>query len=147
MIRWILLFWIALPAGAQSYGYLFAGVGSESGAYGRGFTYVGAGAEGRFLRVLGAGGEIGLIARDRSFVMAASNVSAHLPVHTKVDPFVTAGWGIGTNASSAYDFLNVGGGLNVWVRPRLGIRLEVRDFLWRGESRHLVGFRAGIVFR
>jgi hypothetical protein len=45
--------------------------------------------------------------------------------------------------------IHYGGGLNYWLRRRIGLRFEFRHHIWSpeaGEAVHLVGFRVGVVF-
>ena len=66
----------------------------------------------------------------------------------KVDPFVNLGVGVITN-SGAGALVYAGAGANVWLAPRLGVRVDVRDWIpvTFDDRLHLVAVRFGIAFR
>jgi hypothetical protein len=136
---------------AEPYGYVFAGGGSDSeGGRGQSFVHFGGAGEARFAKLLGAGGEAGVVtARERggAFGLFSGNASFHVPLRGIVDPFLTGGYGLATNFTSSYEMPNWGGGVNVWIRSNLGVRLEFRDFVWRNQDRHLYEFRAALTFK
>jgi hypothetical protein len=135
---------------AQSYGYLFGGVGAERGSRDQGFGHVGLGGEWLPVRVVGIGGEVGVIGLREfggTFAMLSANGSIHVPTATKFDPFFTAGVGVGTNFSGGDIFANLGGGINYWVRQRVAFRAEFRAWPWPSASRTLYEVRAGLAFR
>jgi hypothetical protein len=153
MTKWIHLpllisFFLAIPLYSQSsYGYAFAGPGHETdrGSYFHG----GIGGDFMINRYAGAGGEVGGIlgrAFGPNLAVLSGNGSLHLPVSgSKFDPFATAG--LTMVAAGGADLLfNFGFGANWWFRPRLGLRVEFRDHVWRDDT-HLWEFRFGVSFR
>src|SRR5437899_12321362 len=92
-----------------------------------------------FYRGLGLGAEIGYVGQDWSFGRDAIGVgSADMSYHFlpktndgKVEPFLVGGYtvffGQDTGTGSAANGFNFGGGVNIWLRKRAAMRLEVRD--------------------
>jgi hypothetical protein len=67
----------------------------------------------------------------------------------RIDPFVTGGYTLAFR-SGTLNFGNVGGGANVWLKERLGLRVEFRDHVHassRVANLHYWGLRIGIAFR
>lgn len=164
MLTTLLFLGASVAASAQpsgNYGYVFGGpVVVPQSAFTRwdgSFVHVGGGGEGRLTDRFGMGGELGVLKpvtnRDAITTGLASVTPAYhlIPRNSnrKADPFVDAGlsvlFGRGSGVAVHY-----GGGLNYWVRRRIGLRLEFRHHLWSpeaGEAIHLVGFRIGLTFR
>ena len=152
-----------ITASAQqsgSYAYAFAGpVVVPRSAFTRwngNFVHVGGGAEGRLTNRFALGGELGVLKpvsnRDAITAGLASVTPAYhfIPRESsrKIDPFVDGGISLLFGRGGAVAF-HYGGGLNYWVRRRIGLRIEFRHHLWSpeaGEAIHLVGIRVGIVF-
>jgi hypothetical protein len=66
--------------------------------------------------------------------------------HSSWRPFVTGG----ISAMPGLGLFNAGGGVDRWISPHTGIRLEVRDQFWAsayGAGSAMLGFRAALVFR
>jgi hypothetical protein len=147
------------PAGAQALGYGIAGPVGDAGLFGHGsflaLHAAGGGevlARGRF----GAAGEFGVMAGANAdlFITSVNGVlhigpSLATPVRDRISPFITGGYtllgsgGVGSNA------WNIAAGADVWLKPRVGLRFEVRDHI-RPDTRrnvHYWAFRAGVVFR
>lgn len=153
----------ARPAGAQGLGYGIAGPAGYTGFFGSsGIPLLHAAGGGEFLvggRV-GAGGEFGLMANASGglFLTSANGVfhvapSVPSPTRSRISPFLTGGYtrftgGEGTSADWSNGW-NLGAGADLWLKPRVGLRLEVRDHIRpdrRGEVQYWA-FRAGVVFR
>lgn len=153
----------SVAASAQSsgnYGYVFGGpVVVPRSAFTRwngNFVHVGGGGEGRLTNRFGLGGELGVLKpltnRDAITTGLASVTPAYHFISRessrKIDPFVDGGISLLFGSGGAVA-VHYGGGLNYWVRRRVGLRFEFRHHLWSpetGEAIHLVGFRVGIVF-
>ncbi len=110
----------------------------------------GAGGEGMVAGGLGVGGEIGYLYPGGQFSQGIGLASANASYHFfqqgsgRWVPFLTGGYTLGFR-SGATSLVNYGGGLTYWFRPRLGLRLEVRDHHHPEAS--IVSFRVGISFR
>lgn len=149
---------VARPAGAQALGYGIAGPAGDTGFFGNwsflALHAAGGGevlARGRF----GAAGEFGVMAGANAdlFITSVNGVlhvgpSVATPVRNRISPFITGGYtrlgsGGGSNA------WNIAAGADVWLKPRVGLRLEFRDYI-RPDGRggeQFWAFRAGVVFR
>jgi hypothetical protein len=146
------------PAAAQALGYGIAGPAGYSGFFGSSSLAVHAAGGGEVLAGgrVGAGGEFGLLAGTGGglFVTSANGVFHFVPgdrtsARTRVSPFVTAGYTRISSGEGAFDGWNAGAGADVWLKPRVGMRVEFRDHV-RPDSRGTVhdwAVRAGIVFR
>lgn len=160
-----LLLALSIVASAQTgkqyrgQGYLFFAPGVTGD--GAGTVRFGGGGEGFVYKGLGVGAEIGYLAPWSSFndgvAAGSANLSYHLLPKTddkKIEPFVTTGYSIFARAGVSHGF-NVGGGVNLWLSERGGLRLEIRDDISRGPissrssfaSDHFVSFRIGVAFR
>jgi hypothetical protein len=111
---------------------------------GGGYDYV-------FWRGIGIAGDVGwLWSGDRigsGLGVGSLNGSYHFPTRQKLDPFVTAGYGL-LFRSGTVNMANFGGGANWWFHDSLGLRLEVRDHSDFGSrSQHFISFRLGLSFR
>jgi hypothetical protein len=103
---------------------------------------------------LGAGAELGYLfprqAAGDGFGILSTNGFyrfTNSPSLQKVTPFVTAGYSLGFREGTI-NMANFGGGLDYWVRDRMGLRLEVRDHVWPGDpAAHFLMFRVGLVGR
>jgi len=129
--------------GQQSLGYGFLG-GTFGGIAGA-FRY-GLGAEGRIAPHIPAGGEIGGISKNGTGVLASGNATFHIPSR-EIDPFLTGGVSIGHKGGRTGLWVNLGGGLNYWFRPRLGLRAELRGYPGGYDLNSFAEFRLGVVFR
>lgn len=121
------------------------------------FVYVGGGGEARLTNKFGLGGELGVLKPVTNPYARTTGLASVTPAYhfiargstRKVDPFVDGGFSVlfGSGTGAAFHY---GGGLNYWVRQRLGLRFEFRHHLWTpegGEAINLVGFRVGLTFR
>jgi hypothetical protein len=85
-----------------------------------------------------SGGGLGLL---------SANGSYHFARQRKVSPFLTGGYS-SVFGHGQRNLVNFGGGMNYWLRERIGLRLEIRDHIYAdGTGRHLLGFRIGFAFR
>lgn len=143
-------FVLAAAASAQTHGYaFFAPGGSTSSGYTDSNFHLGFGGEGVFKGGFGVGGEVGYLTTrqnfDGGFGLASFNGTYHFNRRAKVVPFVTGGYSLAFRNGTAH-LGNVGGGVNWWLRPRIGIKIEFRDHIHRDDL-HLWGFRFGVIFR
>ena len=82
--------------------------------------------------------------------LVSANASRHFRVstaHTDVRPFVTGGISAGTGGAG---WFNAGGGADWWMKPRSGLRVEVRDQFglgFGGAHQVFLAVRVGIVLR
>jgi hypothetical protein len=117
---------------------------------------VGGGGEGRLKSKFGLGGELGVLKPVTNQYAVTTGLASVTPAYhfisressRKIDPFVDGGISLLFGRGGAVAF-HYGGGLNYWVRRRIGLRIEFRHHLWSpeaGEAIHLVGIRVGIVF-
>lgn len=136
----------------RAWGYGFGGVGGTSGGS-VATLHVGGGGEGLVYKGLGLGAEVGYLSpfEDLSdgIGILSTNVSYHFvkpKSNQKLVPFVTGGFSLAfRNGASGGG--NFGGGVQYWVRPRLGLRFEFRDHIFSSDTTHLYGFRVGLSFR
>src|SRR3954452_24182191 len=149
----------AAPAGAQALGYGIAGPAGYSGFFGNSIgPAVHAAGGGEFLAGgrVGAGGEYGLLADANGgiFVTSVNGVfhfapSVATPIKSRISPFASGGYTRMSNGEGGFDAWNLGAGADLWLKPRVGLRLEFRDHI-RPDGRGGVqywAFRAGVVFR
>jgi hypothetical protein len=78
--------------------------------------------------------------------LASVNLSYHFNNSRKLAPFVTGGGSLAFRGGAAGGG-NIGGGVHYWMRDNLGLRLEVRDFIFSSDSPNTVVFRVGLSFR
>jgi hypothetical protein len=144
----------ARTADAQVLGYGVAGLGGVQGFYGSLATgHLAGGGE---LLAKGRGGvtgEIGLLGTGSGALHTLSfgGVWRVVPVSTarRFAPYVTSGVGILGDGDVIFAAWTVGGGVDVWARERVGVRLDLRDRI-RTDSRGTVHYwtaSAGVVFR
>jgi hypothetical protein len=142
----------ALPALAQhrGYGYVFGAPGGSTPG-GEANFHIGAGGEGLIYKGLGAGADIGYLTPVRDWGsgvgLLSVNGSYHfLPQDRRLDPFVTAGYSLVFRSGSA-NLVNFGGGVQYWMRDRLGLRAEFRDHVLPNPAVHYLEVRFGLCFR
>jgi hypothetical protein len=149
---------LAQNSAGRSHGYAFAGVtvipDSPFTRWDGSFAHFGMGGEKALGSYIGLAGELGLLAPvSNRFAQTSGLLTGGLSYHFagsggRVDPFVGAGAG-GVIGNGAAGVLYGGGGVNYWMRDRLGLRFDFRYHHWPhgdGPVRFL-GFRAGLVFR
>ncbi len=140
---------LGLPSFAQqSFGYGFLG-GTFSGRGGVGGAFrFGIGGEGRIAPHFTAGGEVGGISKDGTGALGSGNVSFHVPVESsRVDPFFTGGVSLARKSGATGLWVNLGGGVNYWVREGIGARVEFRGYPGGYDLPSFSEFRIGVVFR
>ena len=112
-------------------------------------VHVGGGGEAFVWRGLGVGGEVGYVrpVDGGGAGLLSVNGSYHWNArsHWKVKPFVTAGYSLAVGSGVA-NLTNVGGGITYWMKDRLGLRVEYREYVWRwhGVAREV---RFGVALR
>ncbi|HWP85439.1 MAG TPA: hypothetical protein VNN17_09630 [Terriglobia bacterium] len=143
------------PARAQSHshGYFFLAPAVVSGG-GRSDAALqgGVGGEGVFPGGIGLGAELGVlgIRGDSDSLSGTASVNGyfHIPrALSSVDPFLTMGYSAVFDFFAGASLLNVGGGVNWWFAPRLGLKLEFRDHVRGGsDNANIATFRFGLAF-
>jgi hypothetical protein len=110
----------------------------------------GGGAE-AFLRAgLTAGGDVSYqqFVGESGYGLATANAGYHFVDRTepvRSDPFVSGGVGAAFARGDSVVAGSVGGGLNYWLKPRIGLRTEGRVYLYESEAVFM--FRIGLSFR
>ena len=137
-------------------GYGFGGVGAAIGeGDSTGTWHLGGGGDAIFADAVGIGAEIGYLnsfEEDSEGVGVFSvNGSYHFGGGSpsgKVRPFVTGGYTLGFRDGHA-NLFNVGGGVNFWLKPKVGLRVEFRDHIWveDNDTLQFLGVRVGVTFR
>ena len=134
----------------KGWGYVFGGVGGRDGGNSNAVINVGGGGEAIVVKGLGLGGEIGYLTDTRSggngLGLASTNLSYHFNRSQKLVPFVTGGGSLAFRGGAAGGG-NIGGGVHYWIKNNVGLRLEVRDFIFSSDSPNTVVFRVGLSFR
>jgi hypothetical protein len=145
----------ARAAGAQALGYGIAGPAGFTGFFGSSGALIHAAGGGELLAGgrLGGGGEFGVLAGSGGgLVVTSLNGVYHgyrITDEEKVQPFLTGGYTHMSSGEGSFNAWNVGGGVDVWVKPHVGLRVEYRDHI-RPDDRGAVHYwtiRAGVVFR
>ena len=145
----LLLLGTSAPARAQyAGGYVFTGASGPEGP----LLQIGGGFERVFASRVGVSGELGVATKgDRYTKLTHLTVNGLYHIRTtneRVDPFVVGGWGIIADWDAAIGTIAVGGGLNYWTSPRVGLRLEFKDNIGMVDNGfHMPGFRIGITLR
>jgi hypothetical protein len=142
------------PAAAQDLrGYAFGGIVDPSAIPPhRPLEQLGAVVESLEPNGAGASFEAGMITGPggRARVTHVSlNVNYHVPRRrSRVEPFVSGGFTVLSGGRRALPALNVGGGVTIWTRRRIGFRVEIRDEVYAAEGpAHILSIRAGMVIR
>jgi hypothetical protein len=145
----------ARAAEAQALGYGIAGPAGYSGFFSSnaGLVHAAGGVELLAGGRLGGGGEFGLIAGSGGGLWVSSvNGVYHgyrITGDRKVMPFLTGGYTHMSSGDGSFNAWNVGGGVDIWPKERVGLRVEYRDHI-RPDDRGTVHYwtiRAGVVFR
>ena len=134
----------------RGWGYGFGAVGGTSGSSAA-TLHVGGGGEGLVYKGLGLGAEIGYLSPFQDLGdgigILSTNVAYHfVKPNRKLVPFVSGGFSLAFR-SGASGGGNFGGGVQYWMRPHVGLRLEFRDHVFSSDSPHVYGFRVGLSFR
>ena len=148
----------ARRADAQALGYGIAGPAGYTGFFGSSSAWELHAAGGVEILAggrVGAGGEFGMLANPYGGMLVASangvfhfGPSVRTPTRSRTSPFVSGGVTRMGNGEGGFNAWNIGGGADVWLKPRVGMRFEFRDHI-RPDSRGAVNywaFRAGVVF-
>ena len=148
----------ARPAGAQVLGYGIAGPAGYAGFFGSSGPAIHAAGGGEVLAGgrIGGGGEFGVLAGPSAglFVTSANAVfhfvaSQPTPIRSRLSPFATAGYTRMSSGEGGFNAWNAGVGTDVWLKPRVGLRSELRVHV-RSDERGSVEYwaiRVGVVFR
>ena len=155
-----LLLVMLVPAGApgqektkqkDGQGYAFVGLGAINAEAGT--LQFGGGAEANLYKGLGIGLEIGYFSPMEAFGDGIGIFSVNgqyifgLENPRRFKPFVTGGYSLAFRSSTA-NAMNFGGGIHYWLSNRLGLRLEIRDYIipdiW---DMHAWQGRVGLEFR
>jgi hypothetical protein len=140
-------------ADAQGLGYAVGGLAGVSGFFGSLATvHAAGGGELLIADRAGVGGAVGFMGTGSFLGMLSVNGVLHLvpsrPGHT-ASPFVTGGRSAFGESDIIFGTWDLGAGVDLWPRDRVGVRLEFRDHI-RTDSRGNVQYwtiRAGVVFR
>jgi len=137
-------------------GYGFAGLGAAVGeGDSTGTWHLGGGGEVIFADAVGVGAEIGYLNSFEEDSEGIGVFSVNGTYHFgggspsgKVRPFVTGGYTLGFRDGHV-NLFNVGGGVNVWLKPKVGLRVEFRDHIWveDNDTLQFLGVRVGVTFR
>lgn len=67
----------------------------------------------------------------------------------KVRPFLTGGYTLGWSGGDSESLFNVGGGVDDWLKPKVGLRVEFRAHVWtsEGDTTQFWGVTFGVTFR
>ncbi len=156
----VILGFLAIPANAQEaqgrnfrqgLGYVFVAPTVESdGFYNDAVWQFGGGGEYRLPHGLGIGTELSVITEN--VIQWSVNPYYHFQNADrsgKFIPFVTAGYTGAHNLEDGENWFNVGGGVDYWIKDRIGVRFEVRDNvdLHHSVPRHYTGIRVGFAWR
>jgi hypothetical protein len=163
----VLLLTVPAPALAQNRDHQYRGQGYFYLGLGTGTVYVshqfieqvGFGGEGFLYKGFGVGGEAGYAhwgEYTNQAWLASADVSYHFRRSAalgRTDPFLLAGATgyFPTSEGRGAPAGNFGGGVNIWLRQRAALRLEVRDYVNPENndypSTNYVSFRVGLTFR
>ena len=147
----LVLITVPTPAAAQYIGgYAFTGVSGPHAPLWQG----GGGVERTFTGGAGVSVEGGVATNgDRYQKLSHFTINGLYHFKTndrRLDPFVAGGFGFLGDWDGAYGAFPIGGGLNYWASPRVGIRLEFKDNITPTPSNglfHMAGFRIGVTLR
>ena len=132
-------------------GYVFAGPTVVfNGRSNESVWQVGGGGEYQFTNGLGIGSEVGVISEH----VGQWSVNPYFHFQSadrsgKFIPFVTAGYTGTHNLEDSKNWFNVGGGVDYWIKERIGVRFEARHNVDLNHSgpRHYTGLRVGFAWR
>lgn len=142
------------PAAAQMKGEGFAYGGPmtvfERGA-GTGLASFGAGGDALAANGGGMSVEFGLLGRGEIWAARVSVDAMYQKppsAESRVTPFILGGYTGFLGSGGGAHGINIGGGVNLWTRPRMAIRIEARDHILPSEGPlHALEFRFGVTFR
>jgi hypothetical protein len=155
-MRWLVPMTLALlaasasGAGAQSLGYVVAGPSRVEGFFSSSTSlHAAGGGEALLGGVFGVAGEAGLLANSSNVLWVASANGVLHVTSARLSPFLTGGYTRMGSGEGGFDAWNLGAGVDVWSKERLGFRLDFRDHI-RDDFRGTVHYwtvRGGLVFR
>ena len=79
-----------------------------------------------------------------------SGVKAFKLSSEKIEPFASSGWGRTFMRGSGANWWEIGGGVNLWFSEKLGVTVELRDYIRRQDRREWWQYwapRFGITWR
>jgi hypothetical protein len=133
------------------YGYVFGGVSGDADGAG---VSAGGGAEGLVYRGLSVGVDAAYLSsgNNRRWGVAGLNVGYHFvngDGAQKIVPFVNGGpMAIGRFDGGAGFGVTFGGGVNYWIKERMGLRFEGRAHrILNSDHQGFGSFRVGLTFR
>lgn len=145
----------ASRAEAQVSGHAIAGPAAYSGFFGSSVSALHGAAGGQYVigLCLGISGEYGILGNSGGgLILYSVNGVCQLPglgSDGRIAPFLTTGYSNLSNGEGTFHAWNVAAGTDVWLKRRVGVRVEVRDHVRpdrRGDV-HYWSFRGGIVIR
>ena len=143
------------PVSGLGYGFFGIGAASWEGST-EGTWHAGGGGEAVFRDAFAVGAEMGYLGWLEEGGDGLGILSVNGAYHFggganagRWRPFVTGGYTLGFDGDVTENLFNVGGGVDFWMKPKVGLRLEFRDHIWSedGDAVHFWGVRVGITFR
>jgi Outer membrane protein beta-barrel domain len=139
---------------ARSNGYVFVAPGGETaGGYTNKTLHLGVGGEYVIGKGIGVGGDVGALGLTRNYASTVLFTLSptgfyHLPIRSeRIDPYVLGGYTLFAR-DGQINLFHFGGGVNYWLRPRLGFKGEFRDQVYQPDNPiHYWNFRMGLTFR
>lgn len=146
------------PSDSRGQGYVFVAPGAATtfscGSCTYGMLHFGGGGEALLYKGLGIGAELGYVApmegmSDGIGLLSINGIYLFRSrTHPKLEPFLTGGGSLGFVSGGAFGGMNFGGGVQYWMRKRIGLRFEFRDHIpTASTSSHLLEGRIGFAFR
>jgi hypothetical protein len=141
----------ATRAAAQTVqGYGFGGATAIVGSGPGPMSDVGGGVDVMTRNGGGVSAEFGRIGTNRFGVahLSIDGIYQTTGTNGKVSSFIVGGLSRFFDSYRGINTLNVGGGVKLWARPRVGVRFEVRDHIYAGAGFvQALSFRVGVAFR
>ncbi len=141
----------------RGHGYVFVAPGAATTFACRSCTFgtvhFGGGGEATFYKGLGIGAEAGYLVpmEDMGSGIGLASLNAvyiFRRIGRKLEPFLTGGGTIGGAGGGVFGGINFGGGVQYWMRRRIGLRIEFRDHVPTQDfNSHLFEGRIGFAFR
>jgi len=141
------------PRKGQGYVFVAPGGVTEQG-HTDGYLHFGIGGEGVIYKGLGLGAEIGYLFANGcpSCGLGLGSINGYYQFKSvgssrKLVPFITGGFSAAVGSGGVGSGFNFGGGVNYWLRRRVGLRLEFRDHIpAEAPDAHLWQGRIGFAF-
>jgi hypothetical protein len=141
----------AEPSSGQ--GYVFAAPGAAVDGTGAvAMIQFGGGADGNVYKGLGVGAELGFLGPMEYLgqgvgLLSVNGLYTFKTRNPRLAPFVTGGYSLAFRVGVA-NGLNFGAGTHYWFSRRVGLRVEVRDYISPSYlEAHLLQARIGLAFR